>query len=89
MDDLDLLAALTLGMALMNSADLRCAFKRGAKLFGDGDKDVSGRGSEVGPQLRCCLPSRGDCIPRLPNEAVTHQATYHLTPTISIISKQY
>lgn len=51
MDDLDedLVTALTLGMALMDSADLRYAFKRSGRPLSDGDEEVSGRGSKAGP----------------------------------------
>ena len=55
-DDLDedLATALTLDMALMDYADLRCAFKRSRTLFGDGDEGISRTGSEMGP-YECAL----------------------------------
>ena len=46
--DRDLVAALTLGMALLDSADLRCAFKPSGRLSSDGDEEVREGGSEAG-----------------------------------------
>lgn len=56
MDDLDkdLAIALTLDMALTNSAVLRCDFKRSGRPFGDGGEEVSRTGSEMGP-YECAL----------------------------------
>ena len=49
-DDLDEdFTSSCLGMALMNSADLRCTFKRSGKRFGDGDEEVRRIGSEMSP----------------------------------------